>query len=724
MSYSKYKKYAAMFFLSASLAISAVPVADIAGTRIYAAEAEEEMGKIYKPLRVLAQVTAGTLIVRVGAGTAYKQLVEKETPYSLKNGKKVYIDATKNDKDGKRWYHVLFKTGGKWHKGYVSSEYITVLASTSDKVKGSLSRKAGVYARTKPVVSGSILKYNKKNVSVKYKQNVHILGEKTINGEKFFYIGFYFNKKYLKGYVKAEYVTFRLTEDYAAERAAAEQKKKEEEEKKNEEEQKETTEEKNDSENETKNNEGNKETQPATEQALVIPTDPVPVLVPETPAIVTPMTDEQFEASLTTEGFPEDYKPYLRTLHASHPMWIFKADRKGVDWETAVAAESKVGVNLISNVKNAAWKSTESGAYNWDTDKYVVYDAGGWVTASNEAVRYYMDPRNWLNEDGIYQFELLSYQSGYQTLNGVNSILLGSVMGSGASFTYTDLAGSPVSRTYADTFIEAAAYSGVSPYHLASRSKQEVVGGYGFSSSVSGSVKGYEGLYNFYNIGAYNSAESGGAIAHGLTFARNGEPGKLYSDGTDLNTKMMIPWDNQYKAIVGGAVYIGHNYIDRGQNTVYLQKFNLTSKSQFAHQYMSNIEVGKSESAKTRSAYSMLGEAPIVFSIPVYENMQKEVAAQPGSSDPLKKLSPNNYLADLSVEGYMLTPTFQPEVTDYTVVADPADVSVTIRASAVNSEATITGAGEVILEKGTTLIPVVVTAANGTTRVYNITFAK
>ena len=104
--------------------------------------------------------------------------------------------------------------------------------------------------------------------------------------------------------------------------------------------------------------------------------------------------------------------------------------------------------------------------------------------------------------------------------------------------------------------------------------------------------------------------------------------------------------------------------------------------------------------------------------------MQKEVAAQPGSSDPLKKLSPNNYLADLSVEGYMLTPTFQPEVTDYTVVADPADVSVTIRASAVNSEATITGAGEVILEKGTTLIPVVVTAANGTTRVYNITFAK
>ena len=78
------------------------------------------------------------------------------------------------------------------------------------------------------------------------------------------------------------------------------------------------------------------------------------------------------------------------------------------------------------------------------------------------------------------------------------------------------------------------------------------------------------GYYNFYNIGAYNSTAAGGAIANGLKYAKNG------STNATLNSNSLIPWTNRYRAIVGGAYIIGNSYISKGQNTIYLQKFNVT----------------------------------------------------------------------------------------------------------------------------------------------------
>ena len=89
---------------------------------------------------------------------------------------------------------------------------------------------------------------------------------------------------------------------------------------------------------------------------------------------------------LTTQGFPESYKPYLRTLHSQHPYWQFEAYHTGLDWNTAVSKESTVGKNLIPNSKNIAWKSMESGAYKWATDSFVVFDGSTWVTASKEVI--------------------------------------------------------------------------------------------------------------------------------------------------------------------------------------------------------------------------------------------------------------------------------------------------------------------------------------------------
>lgn len=137
------------------------------------------------------------------------------------------------------------------------------------------------------------------------------------------------------------------------------------------------------------------------------------------------------------------------------------------------------------------------------------------------------------------------------------------------------------------------------------------------SSSVSGKVAGYEGIYNFYNIGANNSTVSGGAIANGLSWASTG-------------TTYLRPWNSPYKSIVGGASYIGKNYINVGQNTLYLQKFNVTSKNRYSHQYMANVEAPNSEATKTSTAYGTeKDDMSIVFSIPVYNNMPEAPCSVP-----------------------------------------------------------------------------------------------
>ena len=436
------------------------------------------------------------------------------------------------------------------------------------------------------------------------------------------------------------------------------------------------------------------------------------------------MTDAKFETYMTAQGFPESYKPFLRTLHSAHPYWEFRANVLGIDWQTALDAESVVGKNLITNEKNVAWKSLESGAYNWLSDKFIAFDGSTWVTASKDAVAYYMDPRNFLNDTGIFQFELLSYQPGYQTVAGVENILANTPM-SYASYAYTDENGNSEYITYSDTFMRAAEYSGVSPYHLASRAKQEVVTGTNsMSSSVSGNVSGHEGYYNYYNIGATQSTAKGGAVANGLNYAANGNAGKTCTvNGVTMlfNDYIKIPWASPYRSIVGGGAYIGINYIQRGQNTVYLEKFNMTATSTFSHQYMSNVEAAWAESVKTSAAYSLMAQTPVIFSIPVYSNMPETVCAKPVDS-----LNPNNWLKSLEVEGYTLTPSFNASATDqvYSIIVDSDVYSVVVSGKQASKKSSVTGLGEVILSDGENSIPVICTAENGDVKIYIINVVR
>ena len=206
--------------------------------------------------------------------------------------------------------------------------------------------------------------------------------------------------------------------------------------------------------------------------------------------------DEEFEAYLTAQGFPEDYKVKLRALHQDYPKWIFKAQHLTMDYPTALNKQAEIGKNLIQSID--AWKSVEEGAYNWSTNSYVSFDSGGWVTAHRNVVDYCIDPRNWLDSTYIFQFEELTY-SDTHTVDGIRVIL------------------PDVLDKHAADLLAAAKKADVSAYYLASKIKQEGTDKNGLGTAT---VPGYEGYYNFFDIGAY--AHSGnGAVTNGAIYAKN-----------------------------------------------------------------------------------------------------------------------------------------------------------------------------------------------------------
>jgi beta-N-acetylglucosaminidase len=417
----------------------------------------------------------------------------------------------------------------------------------------------------------------------------------------------------------------------------------------------------------------------------------------------TTSSDTDFETYLTNQGFPESYKAQLRDLHALHPNWIFRAVNTGLDWATVVDNEiNKSGQikNLVQGTSSSPhynWRSTTVG-YNAKTDTWSSYDGSNWFAASDELVTYYLDPRVYLYERFIFAFETLSYDSS-QTKSGVESILAGTFMyntkPSGYSYTYSEL------------IIKAGKAAGVSPYHIASRIKQEV--GTTLSAVTNGQNSTYPGIYNFYNIGGYDSA-SGNAVTNALRWAATG-------------TTYGRPWNTVYKSIYGGALYIGNNYILQNQNTLYTEKFNVTNTSNlYAHQYMSNVQAVSSEASKVYTAYSGAGTLndTIIFCIPVYNNMPDTMVSKPADSG-----NPNNYLSSLSVSGYSLTPSYAVNSTlNYSLIVPSSVSSITVSAQTVNRNATVSGTGTISLSQGTNTISIVVTAQSGSRRTYTLSVVR
>ena len=520
--------------------------------------------------------------------------------------------------------------------------------------------------------------------------------------------------------------------------------------------------------------------------------------------------DSTFENYLNSQGFPESYKLSLRTLHTEHPTWVFQAQKTGLNWSDVMAAEGAVGANLVSKSSISSWKSTEYGAYDWNTGTWTGFDGSSWVAASKDIVAYYMDPRNFLNDTYVFQFLHHAYDSNAQTREGLTSLITGTFLektpesttaatqsvqettGSGSSPVVnnsgsTGTSGSlqqgesygpgmstgtsggtssgsssgntgsqgvslegpgstvsstisqrkvittalpeveygpgmdassitddntgasntspvPTGQTYVDIIMKAAAQTGVNPYVLGAMILQEQ--GTGKSGSISGKTAGYEGYYNFFNVGAFASG-SMSAITRGLWYAsQSGSYGR--------------PWNSIEKSIIGGATYYSENFLKNGQDTFYLKKFNVQGSNLYKHQYMTNVEGAAGEGAKLARAYTdAMKKQALVFKIPVFNNMPETACAKPTVNG-----SPNNKLSGITIDGYSLTPTFSKDTEKYDLVVDSSVSSVNIRATAIDSKATVSGAGTISLGSGTTIVKIVVKAENGDTRTYQVSIAK
>ncbi len=389
--------------------------------------------------------------------------------------------------------------------------------------------------------------------------------------------------------------------------------------------------------------------------------------------------DEEFEAYLTSQAFPEDYKQKLRAIHAQYPHWIFKAQHLSMDYATALREEAKIGLNTIQSIE--AWKSVESGAYNFSTNSYVSYDSGGWHAAHVNVVDYFIDPRNWLDSTYIFQFEELTF-SNTHTADGIRAIL------------------PDVLDKHAADLLAAAKAANVSAYYLAAKIRQE---GTDVNGLGTGTVKGYEGYYNFFDIGAY--AHSGNsAVTNGAIYAKN------------------AGWNTPAKCLNDSAVMIAQSYIRLGQNTTYYQKFNFTNTTSglYGHQYMSNVAGAASEGKIRRNGASAAElNSSLCFVIPVFKNMPQTPQPMPN-----KEGNNHNTLNALSVSGCTLTPTYTRYTTNYAATVGANVTSVTVTATPSHNTAKVTGNGVIALQPGVNTIPVKVTSSSGLVRTYTLTITR
>lgn len=397
--------------------------------------------------------------------------------------------------------------------------------------------------------------------------------------------------------------------------------------------------------------------------------------------------DAEFEKHLENENFPESYKEGLRKLHALYPNWVFLSDELDITWQEAFNGETEIGRSTVGASSAEAWKSMESGAYDWVENEYEIFDTGGWVTAADNVVAYYLDPRNSLDASAIFQFISMDYDEKINTKENLQSALDGTFMeGEFPEDTY---------ETYADVLMEAARQTDLSPIALAAMIIIEQGSG-GTGKSISGVQPGYVGYYNFYNWSAY---PAGGltAVQHGLSYAK--------SKG----------WNTRAKSIIEGAHEYVTGYISRGQDTLYYKKFNVVHKPYFSHQYMTNIQGAYSEGIKTAGGYQGVMNSKLVFNIPVYKDMPEDVAPYP-----TKTGNNNCYLEDISLNSISYSPTFNRYKNEYDAIVEPEVDKVVVTAVLSNSGAKVTGEGEYKLKAGANIIELTVTSTSGLKNVYSV----
>ncbi len=356
------------------------------------------------------------------------------------------------------------------------------------------------------------------------------------------------------------------------------------------------------------------------------------------PFTTTAATDK-YAQSLREAGFPEDYIEDLCELHDLHPNWTFVADNitqlsrdygtsKVYTWDYVIQRETD---DTRAEPNNIIWETTTDTAYVVD---FVKVESGHWYWASDAAVKFFMDPRNFLNEYDIFQFEKLGFNEG-MTEAVVERILEG-------TFMYKTVIPDPGNtQTYASYIVEVARNLDLSAIQIASRLRMEQ-GVDGTNPLISGKcgdviyqhyvnktdnapasgyteagLKSYNGYYNYFNMDA---------AGEGYFYIRLNGMKEAKENG----------WTTRKAAISGGAAKYRARYIEQFQYTPYYFKYNVHAGAAYRNfwgQYMQDVAGSWKDGRTMQKAYradTKLDEAR-TFHIPVYEGRPTQVCTDPGN---------------------------------------------------------------------------------------------
>ena len=485
-------------------------------------------------------------------------------------------------------------------------------------------------------------------------------------------------------------------------------------------------------------------------------------------------TDNEFEKEMTKQGFPESYKSKLRQIHSEYPKWVFKAMHTDMTWEEAIKNESIVGRNLVTRESISSWKSIETGSYDWANSTWATFDGSKWMAASEGIIRYYMDPRNFLDSSNVFQFLQQNYDSSTQVASGVETLVKSTFMESrstgNVSTIETTSTASQVAKGKKGVAVNAPGIQlGLAPKYVkdaniefkspagitmeptpAAVEDTQPAAQSDNTSSANSSVEektyvdmiisaAVQSNVNPYVLASMLIQEQGikgtSGLISGTTSPYEGHYNffniQAYHSGNQTATQRGLwwasqsgshlrPWNSREKAIIGGAMYYGEKYVHAGQNTFYLKKFNVQGSDPYKHQYMTYVEAAASEGIKLSRAYTAEMKAvKLEFFIPVYKEMPNEIAKKPEGDG-----SPNNKLASLSVEGYNISPSFNTDTSTYDLIVDSSVSSVKVNAGSMDSKASVSGTGTINLSQANTQVSIEVRAENGTTRKYVINIVK
>lgn len=273
--------------------------------------------------------------------------------------------------------------------------------------------------------------------------------------------------------------------------------------------------------------------------------------------LVTPQTDKKYSAFVSKE--------YIDANNLVTSDMINVRIGAGSNYHIMATLKKGTKVNIISE---------KNGWYQIDLNQR-------WVNASSSDVNYYLNPNNFvLSDTQKFQFLDLTKTSNV-TAAQLNKFLVGKGILEGKG----------------QAFIDAGKKHGINEVYLLSHALLET--GHGTSKLANGVQMNGNKAYNMYGIGAYDS-----------------DPLK-YGSERAYEEK----WFTPEEAIIGGAAFIGTNYVKAGQNTLYKMRWNpetMDTHGYASHQYATDIGWAYKQVSTIQNLYKSIGIDVKHVDIPVY----------------------------------------------------------------------------------------------------------